>query len=81
MQNKRIIYQNDEGNVAVIIPADCGLTIRSDLSSDRRRSQTAPAVALRNTDHFRDSDSNSSGYVEWDLERRYPTTDSPYPSA
>ena len=27
MQNKRIIYQNDTGGVAVIIPADCGLTI------------------------------------------------------
>jgi hypothetical protein len=25
--NKRIIYPTDEGGVAVIIPADCGLTI------------------------------------------------------
>lgn len=25
--NKRIIYQNDEGGVAVIIPCDCGLTV------------------------------------------------------
>ena len=24
---KRIIYQNDTGGVAVLIPADCGLTI------------------------------------------------------
>ena len=27
MQNKRIIYQNDTGGVAVLTPADCGLTI------------------------------------------------------
>ena len=25
--NQRIIYPNDEGGVAVIVPADCGLTI------------------------------------------------------
>jgi len=25
--NKRIIYPTDDGGVAVIIPADCGLTI------------------------------------------------------
>ena len=24
---KRIIYQDDEGGVAIIVPADCGLTI------------------------------------------------------
>ena len=34
MQNKRIIYQNDEGNVAVIIPADCGLTIEEIAAKD-----------------------------------------------
>lgn len=25
--NQRIIYQNDDGGVAIIIPCDCGLTI------------------------------------------------------
>jgi len=25
--NQRIIYPNDEGGVAIIVPADCGLTI------------------------------------------------------
>ncbi len=25
--NKRIVYQNDEGGVSIIVPADCGLTI------------------------------------------------------
>jgi hypothetical protein len=25
--NKRIIYQNDEGGISIIVPADCGLTI------------------------------------------------------
>jgi hypothetical protein len=25
--NKRIIYRNDDGGIAVIIPANCGLTI------------------------------------------------------
>ena len=34
MQNKRIIYQNDEGGVAVIIPGDCGLTIEEIAAKD-----------------------------------------------
>ena len=25
--NQRIIYENDEGGVSIIVPADCGLTI------------------------------------------------------
>jgi hypothetical protein len=32
--DKRIIYQNDEGGVAVIIPADCGLTIEEIAAKD-----------------------------------------------
>ena len=31
---KRIIYKTDEGGVAVIIPADCGLTIREIAAKD-----------------------------------------------
>ena len=34
MQNKRIIYQNDTGGVAVLIPADCGLTIEQIAAKD-----------------------------------------------
>ena len=34
MQNKRIIYQNDNGGVAVLIPADCGLTIEQIAAKD-----------------------------------------------
>ena len=34
MQNKRIIYQNDEGGVAVIIPCECGLTIEQIAAKD-----------------------------------------------
>ena len=34
MQNKRIIYQNDDGGVAIIIPADCGLTIEQIAAKD-----------------------------------------------
>ena len=34
MQNKRIIYQNDTGGVAVLIPADCGLTIEEIAAKD-----------------------------------------------
>ena len=26
--NKRIVYQNDEGGISIIVPADCGLTIK-----------------------------------------------------
>ncbi|MCW8917485.1 MAG: hypothetical protein OQL08_01510 [Gammaproteobacteria bacterium] len=32
--NKRIIYQTDNGGVAVIIPADCGLTVRQIAEKD-----------------------------------------------
>jgi len=32
--NQRIIYQNDEGGVAIIIPADCGLTIEQIAAKD-----------------------------------------------
>ena len=32
--NQRIIYQNDTGGVAVIIPADCGLTIEQIAAKD-----------------------------------------------
>ena len=31
---KRIIFQNDDGGVAVIIPADCGLTIEEIAAKD-----------------------------------------------
>ena len=34
MLNKRIIYQNDNGGVAVIIPCDCGLTIEQIAAKD-----------------------------------------------
>jgi hypothetical protein len=32
--NKRIIYPSDEGGVAVIVPADCGLTIEEIAAKD-----------------------------------------------
>ena len=32
--NKRIIYPNDEGGVAVIIPTDCGLTVEEIAAKD-----------------------------------------------
>ena len=32
--DQRIIYQNDEGGVAVIIPAECGLTIEQIAAKD-----------------------------------------------
>lgn len=32
--NQRIIYQNDNGGVSVIIPADCGLTIEQIAAKD-----------------------------------------------
>ena len=32
--NQRIIYQNDTGGVAVLIPADCGLTIQEIAAKD-----------------------------------------------
>jgi len=32
--SKRIIYPTDEGGVAVIIPADCGLTIEEIAAKD-----------------------------------------------
>ena len=32
--NQRIIYQNDDGGVSVIVPADCGLTIEQVAAND-----------------------------------------------
>ena len=32
--DQRIIYQNDDGGVAIIIPADCGLTIQEIAAKD-----------------------------------------------
>ena len=32
--NQRIIYENDEGGVSIIIPADCGLTIEEIAAKD-----------------------------------------------
>ena len=32
--NQRIIYQNDDGGMAVIIPCDCGLTIEEIAAKD-----------------------------------------------
>lgn len=32
--NQRIIFQNDEGGVSVIVPADCGLTIEEIAAKD-----------------------------------------------
>lgn len=32
--NSRIIYPNNEGGVAVIVPADCGLTIEQIAAKD-----------------------------------------------
>jgi hypothetical protein len=32
--NKRIIYQNDNGGVSVIIPVDCGLTVEQIAAKD-----------------------------------------------
>jgi hypothetical protein len=34
MSDKRIIYPTDEGGVAVIVPADCGLTIEQVAAKD-----------------------------------------------
>jgi len=34
MDNKRIIFSNDEGGVAIIVPADCGLTIEEIAAKD-----------------------------------------------
>jgi hypothetical protein len=32
--DQRIIYQNDEGGVVILIPADCGLTIEQIAAKD-----------------------------------------------
>ena len=32
--DKRIVYTNDDGTVAVIVPADCGLTIEEIADKD-----------------------------------------------
>lgn len=32
--NQRIIYQNDEGGISIIVPANCGLTIEEIAAKD-----------------------------------------------
>ena len=32
--NKRIVYQNDEGGISIIVPTDCGLTIAEIAAKD-----------------------------------------------
>lgn len=32
--NQRIIYENDEGGVSIIVPAECGLTIEEIAAKD-----------------------------------------------
>jgi hypothetical protein len=32
--SKRIVYQNDEGGISIIVPADCGLTIEEIAAKD-----------------------------------------------
>ena len=32
--NKRIVYQNDEGGISIIVPTDCGLTIEEIAAKD-----------------------------------------------
>ena len=32
--NKRIVYQNDNGGISIIVPADCGLTIEQIAAKD-----------------------------------------------
>ena len=32
--NQRIIYENDEGGVSIIVPANCGLTIEEIAAKD-----------------------------------------------
>ncbi len=32
--NKRIVYQNDEGGISILVPADCGLTIEEIAAKD-----------------------------------------------
>ena len=32
--NKRIVYQNDEGGISIIVPAQCGLTIEEIAAKD-----------------------------------------------
>ena len=32
--DKRIVYKNDDGTLAIIIPADCGLTIEEIAAKD-----------------------------------------------
>jgi hypothetical protein len=32
--DKRIVYKNDDGTIAIIVPADCGLTIEEIAAKD-----------------------------------------------
>ena len=34
IMDKRIVYQNDEGGISIIVPANCGLTIEEIAAKD-----------------------------------------------
>jgi hypothetical protein len=38
--NQRIIYQNDEGGINIIVPADCGLTVEEIAAKDVPQGKT-----------------------------------------
>lgn len=59
--NKRIIYPSDDGGVAVIVPAECGLTIEEIAAKD-----VPPIVKLVGTGEF---DTDDDGY-EYEITRQ-----------
>jgi hypothetical protein len=74
--NQRIIYQNESGGVAIIIPCDCGLTIEQIAAKDvpDRTVFVQTGVAILTQDDLDESPGlwDGSGYTVGD---EYPTGD------
>lgn len=69
---KRIIYPNDFGGVAVIIPADCGLTLEEIAAKC-----VPPLIVYEGTGEFADDDNGDPYEVQQQviLERPYKIID------
>ena len=67
---KRIIYDNDEGGVSILIPAECGLTIEQIAEKDVPKGKAykiVDTVTIPSDRHFRNAWKHSEGVIEVDM--------------
>jgi len=68
--NKRIIYDNDDGGVSILIPAECGLTIEQIAEKDVPKGKAYKIVdvsEIPSDRYFRNAWKHSEGVIEVDM--------------